>query len=279
VRYVLDNTGAQPRTVGLRFLLDTFIGGNDGVPFLIPGQQAGCETFHVFQTGAEVPDYLLALETNDLRNPGTVARIQLKPGGAIEAPEKVILGAWPSPALNPLIDREEPRPLGALTLWDVPVRSMQTITSLNTLFTRFDPDSAVVMYWPPRELKPGKSRVVGFAYGLGQIAGDEAGGALCVLNDGLAAAGQPFTVQAVVSKPVAGQTLTLELPEGLRFASGEKTLPVPPAPAEASRPQSTVTWSVIGKRQGSYRFTVRSSSGIAQSRTVVVRQDRDIWSH
>ena len=37
VRYVIENTDVRSHRVGLRFMLDTFIGANDGVPFTIPG--------------------------------------------------------------------------------------------------------------------------------------------------------------------------------------------------------------------------------------------------
>ena len=45
VRYRIENlpNGAE-RQVGIRFLLDTFIGGNDGVPFTIPGDSDLCDT-------------------------------------------------------------------------------------------------------------------------------------------------------------------------------------------------------------------------------------------
>src|SRR5204863_292890 len=38
IRYTLTNLGKTPHTVGIRFLLDTYIGENDGVPFTIPGR-------------------------------------------------------------------------------------------------------------------------------------------------------------------------------------------------------------------------------------------------
>ena len=36
VRYQIENKDTQNHKVGLRFLLDTYIGANDGVPFTIP---------------------------------------------------------------------------------------------------------------------------------------------------------------------------------------------------------------------------------------------------
>jgi hypothetical protein len=42
VRYQLHNGDGKEKTVGIRFLLDTYIGGNDGVPFTIRGDSALC---------------------------------------------------------------------------------------------------------------------------------------------------------------------------------------------------------------------------------------------
>src|SRR5205807_661814 len=39
VTYELKNTGRRAREVGLRVMLDTLIGDNDGVPFIIPGRE------------------------------------------------------------------------------------------------------------------------------------------------------------------------------------------------------------------------------------------------
>jgi hypothetical protein len=45
VRYRIDNIAdADGRKVGIRFLLDSFIGTNDDVPFTIPGDSALCDT-------------------------------------------------------------------------------------------------------------------------------------------------------------------------------------------------------------------------------------------
>ena len=38
VTYALKNTGSTAHEVGIRVMLDTLIGGNDGVPFIVPGR-------------------------------------------------------------------------------------------------------------------------------------------------------------------------------------------------------------------------------------------------
>jgi hypothetical protein len=100
IRYDITNEDNSPHKVGLRFLLDTFIGSNDAVPFTIAGAKDLCNTMKSFDKPSEVPDFISALEKQDLNNPGTVAHISLKYGGGLEPPDKVTLGAWPAPALR-----------------------------------------------------------------------------------------------------------------------------------------------------------------------------------
>src|SRR5204862_471292 len=68
-------------TVGLPFLLDTQIGANDGLPFLIPGAASLRDPLKDFRTPREVPDYLLALVRENRPNPGTVASGRFKGAG------------------------------------------------------------------------------------------------------------------------------------------------------------------------------------------------------
>jgi hypothetical protein len=157
VRYRIENRDGRGHDVGLRFLLDTFIGANDGVPFTLPGSTELCDTMYDFSTPSAVPDFIQALEREDLAHPGTVANLQLRLGGKVEAPERVTLGAWPNSDLrkswNTLQVRDYLR--AERTLWDVPLLPMKLI---QTVRPGADADSAVVMYWSERELAPGASR-------------------------------------------------------------------------------------------------------------------------
>src|SRR5262249_31431696 len=135
VQYTVANKGKKPHKVGLRVMFDTFIGGNDGVPFVIPGQKDLVTTPRTF-TEKEVPDYLQALHHPDLKTPGTLAHRGLK---GIEAPKiesepisKVVLTHWKSEGT-----RWEPTP-------DEP------ITDAGQLQPKKDEtikDSCVFLYW------------------------------------------------------------------------------------------------------------------------------------
>ena len=85
---------------------------------------------------------------------------------------------------------------------------------------------------------------MGFSYGLGSVSSGEGKGRLALTAGGAFVPGGTFTVTAYVSNPTPGQTVTLDLPSGYEFASGDATQPVPPVvPGTGSR-ISPVTWKV-----------------------------------
>ncbi len=263
VRYEIENTGDDDHQVGLRFLLDTFVGASDGVPFVIPGQGGLCSTMKHLKNSKEIPDYLVALEKPDLKDPGTIARLSLHQKG-LESPGRVTVGAWPHYSLKSETGGEMAR--GHMTLWDVPLLSMQAGGRK---------DSAVVMYWNERTLKPQEKRVVGFAYGLARLA--QTGGKLGVLAGGNFDKGQTFTVTALVKRPDKGDTAMLKLPDGLALAEGTatKTIPAlagksPSRSGKSDTPFSPVAWKVKSTKEGLAQLTVELSSGESQDLTVSV---------
>jgi hypothetical protein len=268
VRYKLENQDTQPHKLGLRFLLDTYIGANDGVPFTIPGQAQLCDTLHDFARPADVPDFIQALEREDLRQPGTIAHLQLRLGGKLEAPGRVTLGAWPNPQLG-AIDR---RCKQEKTLWDVPLYPMKKIKEVDPSAPA---DSAVTIYWDERDVPAGGTREMGFAYGLGNVSSGEGRGQLALTVGGSFTPGGEFTLTAYVSDPKPGQTVTLTLPEGFRLVDGDLTRPVPPLPPQSASRNSPVTWKVrASSRAGEYALKVQSSTGVSQSETVRIRANR-----
>jgi hypothetical protein len=260
-RYRIENQDGRPHTVGLRFLLDTYIGANDGVPFTVPGARELCDTQMEFGRAEQVPDFIQALERGDLTNPGTVAHVRFRPGGGLEAPDRVTLGAWP----NLRLAGRDPRCRQEKTLWDVPVLPIKSIPP---------GDSAVVMYWNEKPLSPGGSREVGFTYGLGSVSSHEGGGRLGLTAGGSFTPGGEFTLTAYVSNPVPDQTVTLELPAGFRLVEGPATQAVPPLPPGALSQNSPVTWRIKAGAVGTYSLRVRSSTGVAQTQAVTIRVGR-----
>ena len=263
VRYTIENRDGKAHRVGLRVLLDTYIGANDGVPFLVPGASTLCDSLLRFD-GDAVPEFIQALEREDLQNPGTVAYLRFRTGGNLETPSRVTLGAWPDARLA-----DRPGGTGAksqLTGWDVPVLPMKSLPP---------GDSAVTLYWGERPLAPGGRREVGFSYGLGNLAGGEGKGRLAVAVGGAFVPGGRFAVTAYVSQPGADESLALELPEGFTLVEGEARRPVPPLPPGSATRHSPVTWQVRAPASaGRFRLRVTSSNGLSQSQEIVIRSQR-----
>jgi hypothetical protein len=271
ISYKLENKDDQPRSVGIRFLLDTFIGAEDGVPFTIPGQRDLCDTKLRFNSASEVPDYIEALENADLKNPGTVARLQFRLGGNYETPTRVLLCGWPDKGLKRYGFKEADE---ELTYWSVPFVSMRFLKdnrAERTDHTIAPADSCVVAYWDPKPLQPGETREVGFTYGLGNVANTEAGGKLLLSLGGRLVRDGDLTLTALVSDPQPGEKLSLELPTGVRLAEGTLEQDVQPPPADAARKTSPVTWKLRAGPEGSYTLTVRSNKGASQSLKITIR--------
>jgi hypothetical protein len=270
VRYILENQDTREHRVGIRFMLDTFIGTNDGVPFTIPGKRDLCDTRMEFSKKQDVPDFIQALEKDDLRNPGTIAQIQFKLGSRVESPDRVTLGAWPHTRFR---DYGIRKAHAQMTGWDVPVLDIRRLNELvEANGERADPDSCVVMYWNPQPIGPGEKREAGFSYGLGTVSSGEGGQNRLALTVGgrLVAHGE-FTLTALVHDPQADEILTLTLPADFSLVDGKETQTVPPLPAESTQLNSPVTWKIKASGDGHYTLKVKSSKGATQTQTIRIR--------
>jgi hypothetical protein len=262
VRYQIVNRDVRPHDIGIRFLLDTYIGGNDGVPFTIPGEPDLCDTMKDLPAQAKdgkMPDFLEALEKPDLAHPGTIAHLRLKLG-SLEAPQRVTLGAWPNEKLR-VLDRLA---AGPLTLWDVPLVPLKSL-DLN--------DSAVTIYWQELPLAPAATREVGFEYGLGNLASKDS--RLATIVDGAFRPNGQLTVVAYVNRtgqPDDGATVTLDVPQGFRLVAGAATQAVPKLPPDSKSGNVPITWLVEAGPTGSYEFHVNASFGLTQMLKVVIRE-------
>jgi hypothetical protein len=262
VRYRIHNRDSHERRVGIRFLLDTYIGGNDGVPFTIPGDSVLCDTFKDLPTQSsdqKIPDFLQALEKPDLAHPGTVAHLRLKLEG-LEPPARVTLGAWPNEKLRVLVRSHAD---GPATTWDVPLLPIKSL-GLD--------DSAVVIYWQEKPLAPGQTREVGFEYGLWGLIGES--GRLAVTTDGAFRHGGELTVVAYVNAggPERGdETVLLTLPPGFALLEGNELQRIPLLAKGTRSNNRPVTWKVRAGQIGKYTLTVETGSGASQTVPVEIR--------
>ena len=203
VRYIIVNNSNLPRQVGLRVMLDTFIGANDGVPFRIPGRPTFLETKEDFDQ-KQIPDYVQAWERPDLKNPGTVAHLGLKgielSGIKVEPMEMLRICRWPGN--SEIRWKWEPEAINQPP--DKPK------------------DSCVVLYWAEQKMEPKERRDMAFTYGLSAVSAVQSGST----ELGLTAGGSfklygQFTLTATVKDPHPGQKVTLKLPAGLALQPGE----------------------------------------------------------
>jgi len=134
IEYAVSNQGGRERSVGLKLLLDTLLGDNDGAPFSLADK--GTITREVSYEGDEIPDFWYA--TDSLSNPTVKAQGTLK-GGDLAPPGRIVFAHF-----NNLSERE----------WDYNPRPDFTIK-----------DSAVLLYWSPAPLTD-KPRRIATSYGI-----------------------------------------------------------------------------------------------------------------
>ncbi len=238
VRYVVENKGNRPHKFGLRVYMDTYVINNDGALFAaptMPGKILDGTTLK----GKQLPPYLQILQVPDLRNPGFVAHMTFDLGRKIDKPDRILLTRF-----------------GGAGVWDMPVFAAMG-------------DSAMGVYWDPKELKPGAKREIAYGYGQGIVLSPEAEGRVALALGGSFEPGKAFDVTAYVTDPVPGQALTLELPEGMTLVQGPQTQPVPAAPSEEDQ-LSLVRWRARVLRPGEFPVRVRSNTGVTEGKHITV---------
>lgn len=244
VRYTLTNTAAAKQKIGLRFLLDTFIGKTDGVPFVVP------ERADLVTTGAlvgtktkDLPDYVQAFERPNFQFPGTVAHLGVRVSphiATVEPPDSLLFSHWPGPKAG----------------WSYPVRNMGT-------------DSAIGLYWTEAVVEAGAERCVGFTYGLGKVATGKSDGKLGLTAGGSFKAGGTVTVTAYLDPTLKRPTVTLTVPDGLKLATGvpaQQTVTIRP-----TDPYGRATWRLTCERAGPYTVKAELADGTAEDMPLVVR--------
>jgi hypothetical protein len=131
-------------------------------------------------------------------------------------------------------------------------------------------DSALGIFWEPKEIKPGGKREFGYGYGQGIVPPPEGEGPYELKLGGSFEPGKLFTVTALVSDPAPGQALTLQLPAGVEAAEGRATQPVPQASEDQAN--GIVIWKARISQPGTYPLQVRSSNGTTQTKLVTVEK-------
>lgn len=252
VRYTVENKGKNKHKIGLRMMLDTFIGGEDGVPFVVPGTDGFVTKFTEF-TQKDMPDYIEALENQNLDSPGVIAHLGLKgfqlPDCEPEALYKLLLGE--NPGNKEFSYDADPSELAPKKGKD------------GSRFT----DSVVFLYWNERDTNPGEVRDFVFSYGLGEISKPDgsSGGKLSVTIGGNTNAGKSFTLTALVKDAVKDQKVAIVLPEGVSLASGE-TKEKSIVEVDRATQMSQVSWKVSASKAGVFSLKVASGQFSSQAK-------------
>jgi hypothetical protein len=216
--------------------MDVYLVNNDGALFAAPNKP-GKILNGVELKGKDVPDYLQILQVPNLQNPGFVAHLTYNLGGGIEKPSRVILTSL----FNAFIDP-----------WNM--RVMQA-----------NGDSAMGFFWDPKDIPARGKRVMAYGYGEGICPNPDGDGLMSLVLGGSFEPGKVFTVAAYVQDPSSGQTLTLELPPGMKRVEGKERQPVPPL---SDAGDTMVLWKARVIRTGEFPLRVRSSTGVTQTKII-----------
>ncbi|GAB4430384.1 MAG: hypothetical protein OHK0011_13010 [Turneriella sp.] len=136
IAYQIRNTSKKQHKVGIRLLLDTWAGKNDGVPFVLPA--AGIE--HLVRTERDLsPAETLLWHTFDPTEEGSAAAQPalegFMTGTGLTPPDRLAIVNWPN-AVN--------------TVWDYATHEERRITG----------DSAAAYWWLPAAIAPGQTHLV-----------------------------------------------------------------------------------------------------------------------
>ncbi|HZQ08546.1 MAG TPA: zinc ribbon domain-containing protein [Anaerolineae bacterium] len=218
IEYQAENTDSVAHDVGLRLMLDTLIGNDDGVPFILPNQ-TGVVTAPLDLSGAQIPDSFKVFEPNDpehpdINNAGVIAQFTLA-GEDATRPDRLLLSSWCH------VD----------WAWDY----LQQVGGNGPDFTQCQgkgphddkKDSAVGLFWNAQPLNAGEIRTWVVYYGLGEFQQPTITSNLRL--DQIAPqynVGDQFYVTALIQNPSAEQSVRIEVPHEFTILDSALEQPV-----------------------------------------------------
>ena len=144
IKYRIENISQEDHKVGLRVVLDTMLGQNDGAPFRI-GKDAVTTDKQYYKK--QLPQFWQAFDS--LSNP-TVTSQGTFIGSGVTTPDQVKFADWGSMADG---------------VWDFDFNPGEDFTRKG----EYEIDSAAALYWVPEVLAAGETRSYITNYGLGGI--------------------------------------------------------------------------------------------------------------
>ncbi|MDI6871618.1 MAG: NEW3 domain-containing protein [Bacillota bacterium] len=223
--YEVTNRDVRSHRVGLRIMLDTMLGENDGAPIRMGERTL---TGDNLVAGNELPSFWQAFDS--LSQPSVMAQGTVADPTTVR-PDRSIVTNWGN-----LADH----------LWEVPLTPGREFVREGEK----ELDSAVALYWDEEPLGPGETRLYATAYGLGGVTiipGELTLGITAPATAGEQADGTgAFAIVAYVENvgkwPANGVSVTLRLPEGLELAAGEQA--VRTVGNLAAGAEATLLWKV-----------------------------------
>lgn len=267
IEYVIINKDNAPHKIGVRVLLDTLLGNNDGAPFSVPGY-GEVSTDTAFEKD-KMPEYWYAFD--NLKNPTVRSQATLRlPNYPV--PDRIIFSNY---------DRI------FQASWNVYLKEGRKFVNGINL------DSAVAVYWDPKFLEPEKSFDYAISYGLyGAVVETSEAYDMALGCPVKSRVNQPFTLTCdVQNKRVAAQDivknfeLTVDLPPNEELAVknvDEKTKKV----AEFKPQQlEKASWVLIPKKDfvGKVKISVTAKGKLyvppkMVDKTLTVTKEINIYS-
>ena len=243
IRYRITNQGEKAKKVGTRVMIDTMLGENDGAPFRIKNKAITADKLY---SNDDIPSFWQAFDT--LSNPKVTAQGTIKGPGLTKA-DKVYFSDWGSLADG---------------VWDFDFNPGQDFMRKG----EFELDSAMALFWQPKELAPGETKDYVTNYGLGGI----------TVVPGLLSLGVTSPAEIVMDRPdkkaqivayvqntaeieAENVKIELELPEQLELKSDQRVKSL-----DNMKPGSTaqVMWEVspknVSPKQLNYKVKVTAEN-------------------
>jgi len=251
IMYRVTNRGGEAHAVGLRVMLDTMLGANDGAPLRAQEMAVSAATR---MEGDKIPEYWQAFDS--LSAPAVISQGTLRAPG-LTPPHRLDMVDWGTLADAP---------------WQFPFVSGADFTRQGEQ----QPDTAVALYWNPEPLAPGESRTYVTLYGVGGVSLSPA-----QLSLGLTAPAEvdfsyddkrPFSVTAYVENSGGfasrNTVCTLTLDKGLQLTDDRGAVKLGLlAPGETKQ----ITWRVLptGEATGVLKLAAAVTSDNLEPNRVV----------
>lgn len=242
IKYSVVNKSELPHEIGIRAVIDTMLGQNDGAPFRIAETSILTDT--VFKR-ADLPEFWQAFDT--LREPHVIAQGTLQ-GREATPPDALYFTNWGSVA-----DSQ----------WDVPLVPNRDFTRTG----EFDLDSAAVYMWNPVTVAPLDTKTYVFYYGLGGVTvvpGELQLGVTSPAEISLGETDKTYSIMVYIENtgegPAVSARVRLQLPSGLELVGKRpvETVIGNLKPGEMTQ----VYWEVkpTGKIIGLFQFEIVASA-------------------